>query len=282
MTNTNLLFLDAVINQDYNYIEILLSQGANINYQYNPTDFNNTEDDPCDPGDTAFIISVRKEDLKMMEFLVQKNANINLINDQNYNSLTFSLEQSCLECVRFLIQNGVNVNSNTVIPSLISAVKSSSKEIVSLLIENGADINARDHEGNTPLILSVSVRAIYITALLLDKGADINAKTYQFNGTALSIAQLFNRIELVALLLTYGAHIRENDKRWNTSAADKIIQNTTRLNTMITEELDSLFEVDAFLWTSISKHYSKNAFNYFLDKYSLILNLPIDVVRQMF
>jgi ankyrin repeat protein len=57
------------------------------------------------------------------------------------------------------------------------------------LLERGADVNARDHDGETALMMAASGGSPEIVQALLDKGADVNAKFTATGKTALTLAE---------------------------------------------------------------------------------------------
>jgi len=111
--------------------------------------------------------------------------------------------------------NAVNQNGNT---PLLLAAQGNRLNIIRVLLDRGADINApnqptRDNNGLpqvaappfivTPLMYASYNSTLEIVQELLERGANVNIN---FNGnTALSLAQLVERLDVVALLQQYGA-----------------------------------------------------------------------------
>ncbi len=70
-----------------------------------------------------------------------------------------------------------------------------------MLLRRGADIEARNHSGDTPLMLAAShggYEDIKIVKMLLDRGADLQA-TNKHGHTALDLAREHGRTNVVVL-----------------------------------------------------------------------------------
>lgn len=72
--------------------------------------------------------------------------------------------------------------------ALMVAARYGELEIVRFLINNGADVNAKDNNGQTALILAVDGRNIELVKYLVSHGADVNAKDND-GETALKLAK---------------------------------------------------------------------------------------------
>ena len=93
---------------------------------------------------------------------------------------------------------------------LHSAANFGDFKVVQKLIEYGAKIDARDEDGWTPL--SWASRGHHfkdgsVLRLLLEKGAGVNAKADKNGFTPLHVASEYGALEVVRLLLKYGAKV---------------------------------------------------------------------------
>jgi len=106
-----------------------------------------------------------------------KDINLNeTIPDFDVTPLTFACKNNNENIVRWLIENGADVNKenkdgNT---SLIEACYYGNDNIIKLLIENGADVNKENKYNNTPLIKACEKGYENIVRLLIENGADVN------------------------------------------------------------------------------------------------------------
>mgnify|MGYP001826430960 FL=1 len=74
-----------------------------------------------------------------------------------------------------------------------------------LLLEKGAAINARETNGRTALMYASSGPFAGTVGLLLEKGADVNLQGSAEGFTALMTAAAEGQVEVVQVLLAYGA-----------------------------------------------------------------------------
>ncbi len=104
-------------------------------------------------------------------------------------------------------------------------------EMAELLIKNGADIHARSNDSKTPLFVAVENKQIAVAKGLLNAGAETEAPTdaqkvncgeYEvwtrkkdFNYYPLHVAVFCDDLEMVRLLLEYGANVNAlTNKKW--------------------------------------------------------------------
>lgn len=128
---------------DIDTATFLLSIGADINSK------------DMDSGATALVIAASRNQLKAVEWLVNKGANLNLKTNRG----TTALHTVCTP----------------------SSVKGTSNyyAIAKVLVNAGADVNAKDNSGKTPLHRASQCGPKDIVKLLLDNGADKKIKDYE-------------------------------------------------------------------------------------------------------
>ena len=78
--------------------------------------------------------------------------------------LTSAAHRGDFDSVKFLLQNGANLNAknslgDTALSCAVQFLESSSTEIVKLLLESGADMNTRNERCETPLLLATKMNA---------------------------------------------------------------------------------------------------------------------------
>ncbi|WP_104618359.1 ankyrin repeat domain-containing protein [Brachyspira murdochii] len=95
------------------------------------------------------------------------------------------LENGHLEVVKYLLENGANVNLKNItdVSALILASMDNHLEIVKYLLDKGADINAKDNYGKTALMYASEKGHSEVAKFLKSKGA----KKYIYNFCSLTI-----------------------------------------------------------------------------------------------
>ena len=142
-----------------------------------------------------------------------KNISLKVAND-GYSLLMWSAKCGNINAVRFLINEGANVNEvfNYEFTVLINAAQYGNEEIVSLLLAAGADANGSKLIKRTALIGAVGGADWNgpgnknIVKLLLAGGADINGVD-EYGHTALGVATVQGDVEMVNILLAAGAEV---------------------------------------------------------------------------
>ena len=106
-------------------------------------------------------------------------TDVNAKNDGGLTPLLQAAANGHKEIAELLITKGadVNVNVNGTTPLHIAAFNGH-KEVAELLIANGADVNAKDEDGMTPLLHTITIYGYNkeIAELLIAAGGDVNAK----------------------------------------------------------------------------------------------------------
>ncbi|XP_030077772.1 ankyrin repeat and protein kinase domain-containing protein 1 [Microcaecilia unicolor] len=170
--------------------------------------------------------------------------------ENNLTLLHFTVAQGNIEKVKFVLKQGVNVNSQTVSghTALTLAVQNKFPEICSILIKHGASVNLPDEDNWSPLHFAAQIGDDRIVRLLLDHQADVDAREHDGwtplhlasqNGfenvvrvlltrhsdpnsqendgkTPLHVASYFNHYNLVKLLISQGAHLDSRQKNGRT------------------------------------------------------------------
>ena len=143
---------------DLAWVKNLVKQGADIN-AYDVF------------GRTPLFVAAKRRQREMVEFLIDKGADINSQNERS--SVLTPLHAS----VKGLNTPCINRFYPIVLLPQKQVTEKSTKSkphIAELLIAKGADVNAKDYGGNTPLHYSYYNEEI--RKMLIDNGADVNAR----------------------------------------------------------------------------------------------------------
>ncbi|NSX83799.1 ankyrin repeat domain-containing protein [Wolbachia endosymbiont of Atemnus politus] len=87
-------------------------------------------------------VSAKNCDLETVKSLVKKSR------DDSKRALYYASEKGCLEVVKFLLDEGVNINAISI--SLLYAADGGQLEVVKLLLNRGANPHVRVWKGHTP------------------------------------------------------------------------------------------------------------------------------------
>ncbi|MBQ6982031.1 MAG: ankyrin repeat domain-containing protein, partial [Synergistaceae bacterium] len=177
------------------------------------------------------------DSVKDIEDALKHKADVNLPTWLGYTPLMYASVFNSAEAVKFLIDNGADINArnrmnqNVLTIALTSnyspliSLKDSLQdpEIIRVLAKAGADVNAAYDDGSTPLMLAAEhCKDSEFVAALIDAGADVNARRKD-GKNALLIAGEAGKFENVRVLLAGGARLdyAEADESPRTKACSK-------------------------------------------------------------
>ena len=170
------------------------------------------EHQASDSDITAFIKAAEGGDLETVRSLIGR-VDVNAEHKDHGRALKRAIVKGHPEIVRFLIENGADVNhagrfKYTPLFALTWAKHDSVVEIAKLLVRAGADVEASaDTQVGylTPLILAAAKpNQLETLALLIEAGADVKAID-KMGRTPIYNARLRRRAEVVDLLVEAGA-----------------------------------------------------------------------------
>jgi ankyrin repeat protein len=155
---------------------------------------------------TPLLLAIEHGDIKTINILLGKGANVNGANRDKFSPLMAAAEKGQAEIVRRLLARGAKVNQydNKSLTPLFYAADNQHIETMKLLLAKGADANARDRKARTAIMRAAIQGHADVIRVLLTNGADINATDANGN-TALMLAKAANKQDAVKLLLNSGA-----------------------------------------------------------------------------
>lgn len=101
--------------------------------------------------------------------------------------------------------------------ALFWAIYGNQKEAVRFLVENGANVEALTKRKNRPLHVAAREGHSQIIDLLVDLGATISATQGEFGFTPLSTAAFYNKSSSVIALINHGGEFEMKDASWGHS-----------------------------------------------------------------
>jgi len=159
-------------------------------------------------GSTSLEVAAVGGHAEVVSLLLDAGARVDpQSHDYGSTPLMLAIMQGHAQVAAMLIDRGADleVRNHAGMTALISAARQGRTEIVEVLVARGADLDAADSEGNTSLMLSAG-RYPDIANLLLDSGATVDLKDGN-DLSAMAVAAVSGRSDLVALLIRYGADV---------------------------------------------------------------------------
>ncbi|EQB55667.1 hypothetical protein CGLO_04371 [Colletotrichum gloeosporioides Cg-14] len=148
-------------------------------------------------GTTALIIAAKARDMELVRCFLHRDADVNACDG---GALMAAAQTGHVEMAKLLIDYGAEVNASGGW-ALQTAILYDQFEITQLLLEHGAEINAH---GGRALTTAAETGHVKIAKLLLDHGAEVNASGGDY-GAALEAAVCRGNLESAKLLLQGGA-----------------------------------------------------------------------------
>ena len=153
-------------------------------------------------------------DIKIVQYLVQKGAKINIKNHQENTPLHLASSKNHFPVVKFLVSRGADVNKKNFrgrIPALRAIVYKSESKLIQYLINNKTDLNTKDFNRSTLLSRACERRYPEIVDLLLKKNIKLPAQQDRiFNLIYYSV--FIDHLKLFNLLLEKNPDIKLKDK----------------------------------------------------------------------
>lgn len=216
-------------------------------------------------GNNALYLAVERNNKKIGELLLAKNADIFSTNNANDSplhlalkkggdtqgwlitsrtisatdgsgntALHYAVEWGLKAAVVSLIEKGANPeakNANGETP-LFSAAKTNDPAMIALIVKGGSSIKARDNFGSSPLHTAVRWDADASVRELVQLGIDVNAQNVA-GKSALSEAVLAGKLSTAKLLIDSGADINASDNTGRTILIDAIKGQNTGVISML-------------------------------------------------
>lgn len=170
-------------------------------------------------GYTPLMLAVRYGNEKIVRYLIEKGADVNMPKG-SYNPLLIACLNNNLSLVRLLAKNKAELNilypfypdytwhNRT---PLMYAIGNRNIDMIESLIEMGANIDFPQNSYN-PLIYAIETGLTDIVSLLIQKGCNVNTINVNALGTSNKSAIMYalsnNNMEIIDLLLSHGASVK--------------------------------------------------------------------------
>lgn len=166
---------------------------------------------------TALYFAIKYNNLEIAKLLIDTNREI-IKYDNIYYLYETAIDNENIDMIKFLLENNVYENDNKnclreVIRCSIFSSKITKKglEILKIILDQNIDLNSEDYSGSTIFTISIEENVdIDVIKLLLEYGANLNYK-FDDGDTPLSLAIIYERQEVAELLIEKGADINSRD-----------------------------------------------------------------------
>lgn len=153
---------------------------------------------------------IETQDLEKIKRALNDIPDGNILLQDGNTALTKAIEKDNIEMVQVLLDKGAEINPTNRNVPICSAT---SADMIEFLIKKGASVNAQDSLGNSILHGSTSSK---ITKILLEQKADVNQQNKEGETPLMKIAAAGNK-DLFTLLLEHGADTEIKDKKGKTA-----------------------------------------------------------------
>lgn len=237
----------AAYNEKNEIIEILtqsLDEAClenNFRFKKNLIDLNKQDKE----GNTALMFACKIGNLKTVELLIKKGAQLALANHEGENALTKAVGAGKENIISLLLELGCDPNCATRkdgITPLMMAAQNNDRDTMNLLVQKGAQLEKCDVIGRTVLQRMVHYDSSYdvrVIEWLLKNKAHIDTKDYALR-TPLIVAASFNKYYLIPLLLTYKPDLNLQDIHGCTA----LMKSITLGNSIAKDLIDAGAKVD--------------------------------------
>ncbi len=172
----------AVLHNRKIVVEVLLQHKADINIKGSCHESRQASPSPVwESSITPLQIAVCKDNLNMIQLLLDRGAEINATNDNGSTALHYAVANGNRNTIETLLVKGADIHAKDLKGQTplfyiyLNHQTEQNQKILETLLKNKADINARDLEEKTPLFCTIEGTDKRLADLLIKNNADVNA-----------------------------------------------------------------------------------------------------------
>lgn len=141
-----------------------------------------------DGTDSMMLASIIHQDTEMLQAMIDIGMDVNAANEGGFTPLMFAAAYGSPETVRFLVEQGADINAQAYVMDLtalhMAALKNPNPEMISVFLDTGMSVESPMKDGYTLVQLAAANNQnIEVVEALIDRGADI--AVYNGNGKSL-------------------------------------------------------------------------------------------------
>lgn len=171
---------------------------------------------------TALMLACSNGHIKLVQYLLQRGANVNIQGHRGYTALMFAIENGKILIFHELIQLNdilIGLEGDDGRTILMCAARGGMPEVVRVALpsnDTGVDINATNFDGNTALMIACRYNSASVATQLLRNHCDLDIKN-KLQQNALIICAMYGSPQIAAMLCTLGSNIDFQDNEGKTA-----------------------------------------------------------------
>ncbi|KAF4537795.1 Ankyrin repeat protein [Lasiodiplodia theobromae] len=159
-------------------------------------------------GVTALMLAAELEELPVVRWLLNNGADVNMLDDQNRSAIYYAVSAGSTTAVEELLKFGPNLaclHTSVKQPILATAIRN--PQILEILLRTGVDLDLADADGCTAINEASTQGVTDAVKLLIEKGADINHTDNQGWSPICDAVGYVHNPAMVRLLADHGAKL---------------------------------------------------------------------------
>ncbi|CAK9019208.1 Ankyrin-3 (ANK-3) (Ankyrin-G) [Durusdinium trenchii] len=156
---------------------------------------------------SPLIWAVRSFKAEIAQFLIEKGADLDRVDEEGYSALMLACENAQPEMAKALVEKGANLDlvNKMGLTALMISVTHNQVETIELLVEHGAALDVQGEGGKTALMMSCRYDQPKVVAAMLAREAGVDLVDEK-GWSALMQACLFEQEASAVLLIEAGAN----------------------------------------------------------------------------